>query len=676
MHSCPLGPTELFGHGRRYVLLPQPRPDLGMLPEQVEEVWARVCSRAKSLLPQGQVEPWAHMFGTVALAPRTHPGRREVVYGGQCLVILRSLLEVVRDLAVDHGLRAQAQSLDPLVETEVFLEPCLDGHRPAAHPAPPGWNTQRAQHPHTVLAEQVTHWLQGPDPTERLEILVRTVRDHLQVMIVDLDPTGRALTTNTHTSSVADRVRDLLLSAAEEQGSDTVWLHNTFWAPFDHGHWRKQGKERTHVDEFLGVWLTMRLGEPVPPNQVVPGFDALVQRQEAADILQQIAKDAPVHRSMRAMPPVCLEGEFAHRAVDVCGAVSVLPLQLLLMRSGPSRVPAGQRKLALRALESWIVRRTLCEAPIEALEGLVVELLNKVGKAAPERAGEVIADHLAAQRDASRQWIDDLRLREVLSTAPVALALAGPRLEMVLESLENAMRSPLREEPPCPSGLSVEYVMPPKWHEHWGEGVLGDPEAIRNRDAHVHTLGNLTLVPEQLDAVRTNRPWIVVDHPRSGTWEVGKRDLLLEQNHLHLNARLALHDQETWTEKDIARRTSSLTHHVIRLWPGPDSRPVHGTKASFATGPETLRTDQEEGYRKLWHWLAQQPGQQVVMGFAQIEEITGVALPPAAYESSMHWFGHPDNTLVRAIRKGGWRAGDVDVLGESVCFVRATEKRP
>ena len=134
MHSCPLGPTELFGHGRRYVLLPQPRPDLGMLPEQVEEVWARVCSRAKSLLPQGQVEPWAHMFGTVALAPRTHPGRREVVYGGQCLVILRSLLEVVRDLAVDHGLRAQAQSLDPLVETEVFLEPCLDGHRPAAHP--------------------------------------------------------------------------------------------------------------------------------------------------------------------------------------------------------------------------------------------------------------------------------------------------------------------------------------------------------------------------------------------------------------------------------------------------------------------------------------------------------------------------------------------------------------
>src|SRR5699024_10519930 len=148
----------------------------------------------------------------------------------------------------------------------------------------------------------------------------------------------------------------------------------------------------------------------------------------------------------------------------------------------------------------------------------------------------------SAQRDASRQWIDDLRLREVLSTAPVALALAGPRLEMVLESLENAMRSPLREEPPCPSGLSVEYVMPPKWHEHWGEGVLGDPEAIRNRDAHVHTLGNLTLVPEQRDAVRTNRPWFVVDHPRAGTCAARTPELHLDQNTLHLNPRLAVPD--------------------------------------------------------------------------------------------------------------------------------------
>src|SRR5699024_748534 len=180
VHSCPLGPTELFGHGRRYVLLPQPRTDLGMLPEQVKETWARVRSRAKSLFQQGQVEPWTPMFGTVALASRTHPGRREVVYGGLCLVIFQSLLEVVRDLAVDHGLLAQAQSLDPLVETEVLHAPCPDGHRSAVHPAPPRWTTQRAQHTHTVLAEQITHWLQGPDPTERLETLVRTIRDHLR----------------------------------------------------------------------------------------------------------------------------------------------------------------------------------------------------------------------------------------------------------------------------------------------------------------------------------------------------------------------------------------------------------------------------------------------------------------------------------------------------------------
>src|SRR5699024_10103683 len=162
----------------------------------------------------------------------------------------------------------------------------------------------------------------------------------------------------------------------------------------------------------------------------------------------------------------------------------------------------------------------------------------------------------------SREWIDDLRLRAVLSTAPLAVDLPRSRLSMLMVSLEDAMRRPLREEPPCPSGLSVVHVMPPRWHEHWGDDhVPSDPDAARRRNAHVHTLGNLTLGADQLDAIRSNRPWIVVGRSGPGAWEAGKRDLLLRQSHLHLNAHLTPHDQETWTEEDIARRTGLLIHH-------------------------------------------------------------------------------------------------------------------
>ena len=108
-----------------------------------------------------------------------------------------------------------------------------------------------------------------------------------------------------------------------------------------------------------------------------------------------------------------------------------------------SKSRAAKQRLDDNNIE-YTERRYLDDAPTADELDHVLELLNKVGKATPERAGEVIVDHLAAQRDASRQWIDDLRLREVLSTAPVALSLPRYRLEMVLESLENAMRSPLR----------------------------------------------------------------------------------------------------------------------------------------------------------------------------------------------------------------------------------------
>ena len=270
MHSCPLGPTELFGEGLRYVLRPGPRART----ECVEEAWPGVRSLAESLMHRQQMDPRPYTLGTVALAPRTIPGEREVVNGGQFLATLRLLLAVVRDLAADQGLEAQARTLDPLVGDDGSLDPCFDGHEGA------GPTTVGEPSPtHTALTEQITHWLQGPELAERSDALVRTVRDHLRVTVVDLEPGRRVSTDEAREGPAADRVRDLLFTVAEEQGADTVWLYRTCWAPFDHGHWRKVEEEHPRVDEFLGVWLTMCLGETVRPERMLMEFDALVRRE-------------------------------------------------------------------------------------------------------------------------------------------------------------------------------------------------------------------------------------------------------------------------------------------------------------------------------------------------------------------------------------------------------------
>jgi hypothetical protein len=88
----------------------------------------------------------------------------------------------------------------------------------------------------------------------------------------------------------------------------------------------------------------------------------------------------------------------------------------------------------------------------------------------------------------------------------------------------------------------------------------------QNRDAHLHLLGDLTLVSPAMNPALSNRPW-----PE-------KRELLRE------------HSQANWNEEAIRARRETLIDDLVRFWPGPEgsfSEPRPLWKGPRAQRPST-----------------------------------------------------------------------------------------
>jgi len=142
---------------------------------------------------------------------------------------------------------------------------------------------------------------------------------------------------------------------------------------------------------------------------------------------------------------------------------------------------------------------------------------------------------------------------------------------MILEALEDDLRTPLAEEDHCVrASLTIEHVMPQGWREHWrlpGQDAPGVEEL--KRDQLIHTLGNLTLVNNRLNPALSNRPWTDGEARARGLGERGKRSILHEHSVLALNSDIENRWREDWDESVIAERGLDLANRITRIWPGP-----------------------------------------------------------------------------------------------------------
>jgi hypothetical protein len=712
-------PAEIFGYHLRYVVPLFQRPYVWTEDDQWEPLWNDVKTLADRLLdtaPErfGASNPAPHFLGAIVVEQQAASvgfiAVWHVVDGQQRLTTLQLLLDAAQLVVEQHGSAMDAQALRILIRNE----PSIAQHPDEVYKV---WPTDRDQEAfraamdstdwmsvadapnrvmqaHAYFQTAVREWAEidgDPDKAvKKLSALVRALREHLKVVVIDLEPGDNAqviFETLNHRGSpllAADLIKNLIFQRASAHELDVLDLYRKYWRQLDSDHWRgdvQQGRlYRPRIDVFLNYWLTMKLIRDVSSDRVYADFrdQVAMQSEDIGSLLAEIARDAGIFSQLDKLPPSTPEGIFYYRVVRALDAGVVTPVLLWLLRWPDDQLPVDQRRRALRAIESWLVRRTLARLTTKAINTVVLDLLKSLDKTGPLTAGDRTEEFLASQTADSRLWPDDGLVSATLAIAPIYTAVVRPRLRMVLEALEDDARTAYGEGEPAPRNLSVEHVMPQSWTDNWPLPDQGSTSAA-SRDQLVHRLGNLTLVSGKLNPALSNRPWTQGDGR-------GKRDYLLQHSSLKLNARIVSDHVESWTDEDIESRTTEMAERICRLWPRPSgasATPMAEVAPSAydaqtvppAPVPDDDRSDPNHTgkYRDLWRWLRDQPGAELHLSFGEVEDILGMSLPPSARDHLPHWHSYDGSALARAIIDAGRKASRVNLEDERVTFVRSSE---
>lgn len=622
MEAHTRSPRELFEGKEHYEIPSFQRPYVWNEEDQWAPLWSDVTRVAETYVqareadPDGEVEAHHFLGAVVYESMRPNAGdvtRHHVIDGQQRMTTIQLLLDAVQEVVVGRGHENQAESLEELI---LNLSPRFQGKRErfklwpsqadrkafeeAMDPTGPSTSDHQISRAHRFFRAEAERWIIGkpdedgavPPGSEelRVEALSSTLQDRLVLVAIDLtghdDSQLIFETLNDRGTPLlkADLIKNWLFRRGEQLKVDVDSWAETRWAEFDTSWWREEIRQgrlmRSRIDIFVQYWLTMRRQEEVKTEDT---FRVFVQYAEpllnsatgAEKLVTELRSDADTYRSFAQLDVSTPQGSFYKRVVEKLELAATTPAFLWLV-SDNHAVPAEQVALALSALESWAIRRTLLGLTTKDVNRFVVAILKLLDSSPPEMVGNALHAFLSEQTAETRVWPSDARMRKELPNRWLYGNVRRDRLWTVLGAIEQHLREQDRkyEAVQLPSALQIEHVMPRGWRTYWDTDPKLDHDAAAERDRRVNTLGNLTLVTQSLNGSLSNRPWTDAEAHGLGLTEggrpgTGKRTLLDQFSLLVLNKELLSGHPDTWTDADIEQRSVQMVEVLCVVWPGP-----------------------------------------------------------------------------------------------------------
>ena len=531
----------------------------------------------------------AHFLGAVVLQQQPHGTSqletRQVVDGQQRLTTLQLLLDAAQEVFQQRGDILEATRLSFLVlNNEAFLGndpdsafkvwPTVgdqDAFRHTMHNELPSEEHQesRVVQAHEFFKLQIGHWLEErpEECDERKTALERTITNLLEMVVIDLDSTDdphvifETLNARGTPLLESDLIKNMVLYEAGKNGiSGNSEDGARLWS-FTEDWWRREIRQgrivRPRIDAFLNYWLIMRVCDEVTADKMFSAFRHHVG--ESSESIEAIAADigsvGQAYREIEQSKKPEMETFLYRRGVMQAGVLTPVLLWLL-----SSEVPRQQMEKSLRALESHLVRRMVCRMTSQGYNRLFVSLVSALVEAGPARAGDIVVEYLKEQDSNVGLWPSDQQLEYAFVNLPLYRLLTRGRLRLVLEGIEEELRTVKTEDQAVPRNLTIEHIMPQRWREHWRlpTELVDDMEAAGNRDRLIHSIGNLTLVNKRLNPTLSNAPW------------QDKRATIDEHSVLFLNKTLISEAPDEWDEMAIAERANSLVQSAVKVWPYAD----------------------------------------------------------------------------------------------------------
>jgi hypothetical protein len=431
-----------------------------------------------------------------------------------------------------------------------------------------------------------------PQLADRLEALWQVIGNGLQVVVINLDDDDESQvifeTLNARGTQLlpADLIKNYLFRRAQSENKDIESLYEQYWKPFDDDFWREEVKhgrvKRPRIDTYLQHYLTLMLRDDVRSAHLFESFKSYVHALEVdsaageyGNKLTQQPKGTEehlkaLHRYARAFrtfahPPANSRLMIFLDRLEAVDTTTVYPLLLLACdQLLPNRKEEFDSFLGV--LESYLIRRMVCGLTTKNYNKIFVDVIKALDK-----QGEVSADALERTLHSfsadSNKFPTDEEFEQSFLTNPSYQYLAQYKIRAILAAIDLALGHSKSEVMPLPDGLTIEHIMPVKWHDHWSipQEISDDPEQKQlfrqTRNKLLHSFGNLTLITGSLNPALSNSSW------------EGKRPELVKFSKLNLNRYFHKPSDgsedglEEWNEDSIMARGKSLLKTAKTVWP-------------------------------------------------------------------------------------------------------------
>ena len=553
--------------------------------EQWQPLWEDVRNTAEQIMEFGAHNA-SHFLGAVVLKQQLAPAgmleMREVVDGQQRLTTMQLLLDAIQEVLEKHGASTEARQLSALVlNDEIFhggdierkfkVLPTLNDRQAFIQAmsnelSNSGYEESLIVQAHNYFKDEVDEWLNRHPDEQRntaIQALHTVVALQLEMVVIDLEPHEEEHvifeTLNARGTPLedSDLIRNMMLAEASKRGIDEESLP---WK-FDDDWWTTQIRQgrlyRSRSDAFINYWLNMRTQDDVVAKNVFSTFRRYYERsgQSVEEITDDLRRVGSEYYALEENEKPGLETFI--RRWKLIGAGVLTPVLLWLLSSD---VPNGQVTKGFRVLESYIVRRMICRMATRGQNRLFIDLLPHLEATGAEYAGDVIVKFLAEQTSDTGIWPDDSQLLDSFINQKLYGLVAQMRIRMILEGIEQELRTSKSEDQSVPRNLTIEHIMPQGWSGRWElpSGIEDETKARIDRNRLIHTMGNLTLTNKRLNTSLSNRPW------------EEKKAELNEHSVLYLNKTLLDNAPEEWDETAIRARALKLWETAVKVWPHAD----------------------------------------------------------------------------------------------------------
>lgn len=624
---------QIFANDQQNVIPHFQRPYVWDEESNWQPLWDDIRLAAEEVERESQSgyypsEHRTYFLGAVVLQNRPKPPKRvsllNVVDGQQRLTTLQLLFASARAVSLERGYKALAANYASMIENR--LDVIHDDHpndRFKVWPLPqdrdvflwavstdqanklPPESDHRIVNARKWFETSVCDWAnEADDPEARLEHLYETLKTRMQLVQITLEQSDdpqvifEVLNHRGVPLDAADLVKNLLFQQLVHCGhsahADNLLMEE--WLPLDKKPWRDEiarGRvRRKRIDLLLSYWLTIETIEEVPVEHLFSDFKKwlLASHLDVAEVIRSIRHYADRMEALRHLPLSDPIGQVLDR-MEAAQANTPWPVLLYLWAN--DAVPLEQKRIAAAAIDSYLVRRSVCRWTTKDYNRLFLQVLSAAKSADPRAAGTAVVESLLSQQADSRRWPTDEEFGQALLMPNFFHVITRARLKSMLLGIEHHLHTNKTEPTEMLSyvdqRVNIEHLLPQKWEKNWplqaSPDDVSNDEILRRRELAVHALGNLTITTSRLNPSLSNKAW---DAKKKS---IQKHSLLRLTTASVLTAPesvTAMDDQEwltSWDEDRIKLRGEWLRNQALCVWSRPQQRQTDGaTEMSLVQG--------------------------------------------------------------------------------------------